>query len=90
MNNKRILALILCAVMLLTMIPVVVLTTGAADVEGDWTTYRSAGDYDDPEEETEEGEEPSVYKPEAGYEYTSEGFSIIPASYKDTTPFLTV
>ena len=90
MNTKRIIALVICAVMLLTMIPVVVLTTGAADVEGDWTTYRSSGDYDDPEEETEEGEEPPVYKPEAGYEYTSEGFTVVPASYKDTTPFMTV
>ena len=90
MNTKRILALIICAVMLLTMIPVVVLTTGAADVEGDWTTYRAAGDYDDPDETLAEGEEPPVYKPEAGYEYTNEGFSIIPADYTDTTPFMTV
>ena len=69
MNIKRILALIICAVMLLTMFPVAMLTTGAADIEGDWTTYRSADEYETPEE----GEEPIIYKPEAGYEYTSEG-----------------
>ena len=86
MNIKRILALIICAVMLLTMFPVAMLTTGAADIEGDWTTYRSADEYETPEE----GEEPIIYKPEAGYEYTSEGFTVVPADYKDTTPFMTV
>ncbi len=86
MNIKRILALIICAVMLLTMFPVAVLTIGAADIEGDWTTYRSADEYETPEE----GEEPIIYKPEAGYEYTSEGFTVVPADYKDTTPFMTV
>ncbi len=88
MNTKRILALILCAVMMLTMIPVMTLTASAAEVEGDWTTYRHAGDYYDPED-LEPGEEPPVYKPEAGYTYTDEGFTIVPASYKDTTPFMT-
>ena len=84
MNTKRILALIICAVMLLTMIPVAALTIGAAEIQGDWTTYRSADEY----ETAGEGEEPIIYKPEAGYEYTSEGFTVVPADYKDTTPFL--
>ena len=86
MNTKRIIAFIICAVMILTMIPVVTLTTSAADVTGDWTTYRSADEY----ETAAEGEEPPIYKPEAGYEYTAEGFTVVPADYKDTTPFLTV
>ncbi len=90
MNTKRVIALIICAVMLLTMIPVVALTTGAAEVEGMWTTYRSAGDYDDPDETTEEGEDPPIYKPEAGYTYTDEGFTIVPADYTGTAPFMTV
>ncbi len=90
MNTKRIIALIICAVMLLTMIPVVALTSGAAEVEGMWTTYRSAGDYDDPDETTEEGEDPPIYKPEAGYTYTDEGFTIVPADYTGTAPFMTV
>ena len=90
MNTKRIIALIICAVMLLTMIPVVALTTGAAEVQGMWTTYRSAGDYDDPDETTEEGDEPPIYKPEAGYTYTNEGFTIVPADYTGTAPFMTV
>jgi len=90
MNTKRIIALIVCAVMLLSMIPVALLTTGAAEVDGMWTTYRSAGDYDDPDETTEEGEEPPIYKPEAGYTYTDEGFSVVPADYTGTAPFMTV
>lgn len=90
MNTKRIIALIICAVMLLTMIPVVALTSGAAEVEGMWTTYRSAGDYDDPDETTEEGEDPPIYKPEAGYTYTDEGFTIVPADYTGSSPFMTV
>ena len=90
MNTKRIIALIICAIMLLSMIPVALLSTGAADVEGDWTTYRGAGDYDDPDETTEPGEEPAIHKPEAGYQYTDEGFSIVPADYTGTAPFMTV
>ena len=90
MNTKRIIALIICAVMLLTMIPVVALTSGAAEVEGMWTTYRSAGDYDDPDETLAEGEDPPIYKPEAGYTYTDEGFTIVPADYTGTAPFMTV
>ena len=86
MNTKRIIALIVCAVMLLSMIPVALLTTGAAEVEGMWTTYRFAYSYDDPEETTEEGEEPSIYCPEAGYTYTDEGFSIVPADFTGFTP----
>ena len=90
MNTKRIIALIICAVMLLTMIPVVALTSGAAEVEGMWTTYRNASDYDDPDETTEEGEDPPIYKPEAGYTYTDEGFSIVPADFTGFTPQVSI
>ena len=89
MNTKRIIALLLCAVMLLTMIPVMAISTAAA-TDGIWTTYRFAGEYPDPDEEEDPNEEPTIYKPEAGYEYTSEGFSVIGADYKNTTPSLTV
>lgn len=44
---KKLLALVLCAVMVLAMIPAVTLTASAAG-EGDWTTRRSPKDYDDP------------------------------------------
>ena len=89
MNTKRIIALLLCAVMLLSMIPVMAISTAAA-TDGIWTTYRFAGEYPDPDEEEDPNEEPTIYKPEAGYEYTSEGFSVIGADYKNTTPSLTV
>ena len=90
MNTKRIIALIICAVTLLTMVPVVALTTGAAEVDGMWTTYRRAGDYDDPDETTEPGEDPAIHLPEAGYTYTDEGFTIVPADYTGTAPYMTV
>ena len=72
---RKLIALIVAAVMLLTLIPVMALTSSAAEVEGMWTTYRHAGDYYDPED-LEPGEEPPVYKPEAGYTYTDEGFKL--------------
>lgn len=90
MNTKRIISLIIGTIMLLTMIPTFALTIGAADISGDWTTYRTASEYDDPNAEFDPDAEPSVYKPEAGYTYTDEGFKVIPADYKDTTPFMTV
>ena len=46
---KKLLALVLCAVMVLAMIPAVTLTASAAG-EGDWTTRRSPKDYDDPDD----------------------------------------
>jgi len=55
------------------------------DFDIDWTTYRSASDYEEPEY----GEEPS-YRPAPGYEYTDEGFHMISADYTDTTPFGTI
>ena len=87
--TKRIIALLLCALMILTMIPVMAISTSAAG-DGMWTTYRFASEYDDPDEEPDPNEEPSVYKPEPGYTYTSEGFTIVPADYTDTTPSMSV
>ena len=86
---KKLIVTVLLAAMLLAMVPAMSLTASAADVDGMWTTYRHAGDYYDPED-LEPGEEPPVYKPEAGYTYTDEGFVVVPADYKDTIPFMTV
>ncbi len=86
MNTKRIVALLICAVMILSMIPVMAVSTSAA-ADGLWTTYRFAGEYPQPDDDPEEEH---IYKPEAGYEYTSEGFTLRPADYKDTTPSLSV
>lgn len=82
---KKVLALIIAAMMIISMIPVMAITTSAADVEGDWITYRSAADYEEPEA----GEEES-YKPAPGYEYTDEGFHMISPDYTGTTPFGTI
>ena len=87
MTMKRMIALTICAVMLLAMIPTGILTAGADGTEGDWTTYRFANEYHDP------GEDPwnqTVYKPEAGYQYTDEGFSTIAPDYTEFTPAMTV
>lgn len=84
---KRFLALIICVVMLISLIPTTIFTVGAAEVEGDWMTYRQATDYNEPDPNT--GEEPA-YRPAPGYHYTNEGFSTIPADYTGTSPFMTV
>ena len=90
MNTKRVISLLVCTAMLLAMIPLSLTTVGAADIKGDWTTYRFANEYDDPNAEVDPDEEPTIYKPEAGYTYTDEGFTIVPADYKDTTPAMSV
>ena len=87
--KKRIVCIV-AAWLLMGALPAMLPNALAAETEGMWTTYRSANEYDDPDETLAEGEEFPVYRPEAGYEYTSEGFSIIPADYTLTTPFMTV
>ncbi len=82
---KKVLALIVALMMIVSMIPVMAITTSAAEVDGDWMTYRSAGGYKEPEP----GEEES-YTPAPGYEYTDEGFHMISADYTGCTPFGTI
>ncbi len=86
--KKRICCALLCAVMLAGLIPAAALTASAATVEGDWTTYRFASEYCDDTCDHESGE--CYYRPEAGYKYTAEGFTVIPADYTDFTPRLSV
>lgn len=76
---KKLLALVLCAVMVLAMIPAVTLTASAAG-EGDWTTRRSPKDYDDPDD----------YCPAGGFYYDSEGFHTTSPSFKNMNPFYVV
>ena len=82
---KKVLALIIAAMMIISMIPVMAITSSAADVDGDWDTYRSAAGYEPPKE----GEEES-YTPAPGYEYTDEGFHMTSADYAGCTPFGTI
>ncbi len=81
---KKLIALVIAAVMVLSMVLVMTITTSAVDIEGDWVVYRSPEDYD---VDLEAGE---FYKPAPGYEYTYEGFTTIPADYTNMTPFFTV
>ncbi len=83
---KRILSVFLALSMLLGLTCAMAMTAAAADVPGDWTTYIAASEY------PAEGEDTTgrVFKPEAGYKYTDEGFTIVPADYTDSTPFMTV
>ncbi len=83
MKMRKILAVLIAAVMVLSMIPAMAVSTSAVDVEGDWITCRSANDYD---EEQEDGS----YKPAPGYEYTDDGFQTIAADYTNTMPYFHV
>ena len=75
---KKLLVILLSAVMVLSMIPVMTLTASAAG-EGMWTTRRDIGDDDE-----------ESYIPCAGYQYTSEGFATISPNYTNTSPFYTI
>lgn len=83
---KKVLALIIAAMMIVSMIPVMAITTSAADVAGMWTTWRGASSYDEPEA----GEEVEPPTPAPGYEYTNEGFHMISPDYSNCTPFGTI
>ncbi|MBQ9779921.1 MAG: hypothetical protein IJW00_03135 [Clostridia bacterium] len=83
MKMRKILAALIAAVMVLSMVPVMAVTVSAVDIEGDWITCRSANDYD---EEQENGS----YKPAPGYHYTSDGFETIGADYTNTMPYFHV
>ena len=83
---KKVLALVIAAMLVISMFPVMALTTSAVDMEGIWTTYRRPNDYEEPEE----GEE-LAYCPAPGYDYTSEGFQTRDdVNFTNTTPFFTI
>ena len=89
MNTKRIIALLIAAIMVLSMIPVMAVSTSAAN-EGMWTTYRNAGNYPALDDEPDPDGEETIYPPESGYEYTSEGFTVIQPDWSGVGPFTTV
>jgi hypothetical protein len=66
--------------MVIAMVPVVTLSTGAVDIPGDWDTFRDPEDYDKTE----------AFCPAAGYAYTADGFTIVPADYTGITPYLAI
>ena len=77
--RKRLLTAFVSLAMLFALIPVAGVTSHAAK-EGMWTTYCMADEYYS--EDTR--------RPEPGYEYTSEGFSVISPDYRGTYPSMTV
>ena len=85
---KKIIALAIAALMILSMIPVVTLSASAA-TEGDWITKRAPGESEEElaEKKAEDPEFEGKYKPAAGYHYDSEGFHTDSANFKDITPF---
>ena len=76
---KKLLSLLICVVMLLTIFTAAVPTVHA-DGEGEWDTFRRADDYDSPD----------YAHPAPGYRYTSEGFQTVPSSCRFTTPAFSV
>ena len=90
MNTKRIIALVICAVMLLAMIPVMTISTAAAG-EGMWTTFQGAGNYLAAGEEPDTSDdEDDADPPESGYEYTDDGLTIVQPDWTGVAPFMTV
>ena len=79
---KKLIVFVIAAVMVLSMIPVMAISTAAAEVEGDWTIWRDPEKYED----LEDGE---AIKPDSGYEYTADGFTTIAPDWTNYTPFLT-
>ena len=86
MNTKRIIALLIAAIMVLSLIPVMTISTSAA-AEGDWITYQSATNYPDL---TGDEDPYFIAPPESGYEYTSDGFTVIQPDWTDANPWVTV
>ena len=81
MKLRKILAVLISAIMVLSMIPVVTLTASAA--EGDWDTFRNGEEYTPAHEE-------DGYRPAPGYEYTDDGFHTISADHTNTSPYYNV
>lgn len=80
---KRLISLLVVTLMILSLIPVTAVNTAAA-VDGSWTTLRRPADYLVDEEAGE------TYKPAPGYEYTTEGFTIVPADYTNQTVYFNI
>ena len=79
---KKLIALVIAAIMVLSMIPVMAISTAAAEVEGDWTVYR------DPEKYEDAGDD--AIKPDPGYTYTDDGFTTISPDWTNYTPAFAV
>ena len=84
--KKRLMIAFLSLAMLFALIPVAEVTSHAAK-EGMWTTYRFANNYCPPDCDCGGTD---IYPPEVGYEYTNEGFTVIPAEWRTTAAHMAV
>ena len=85
MRARKYFVLFISAVVMMSAIAGLFTSVGAADIQGDWTVYRTPSSYIPNEDGSEK-----VVAPCPGYEYTDEGFSILAPSWKDCTPFYTI
>lgn len=76
---KKVFALCLCAIMMLSVIPAMTFTTSAA-ATGDWSTSRLPNQVDREDN----------YNPTAGYYYDEEGFHTVSPNWDNCYPFYTV
>ena len=79
---KKLIALVIAVIMVVSMIPVMALSTSAA-ADGEWNVLRNPNTYD----AEAEGE---VVIPAPGYQYTNEGLTTIAPDWSNYTPFFTV
>ena len=79
---KKLIALVIAVIMVVSMVPVMALSTSAAG-EGEWAVLRNPNTY----KAEAEGE---VVIPAPGYQYTSEGLMTIAPDWSNYTPFFTV
>ena len=77
---KKLICMAVAAIMILSMIPVMAISTSAA-VEGDWAILRTPDSY---------AADVEIVKPAPGYEYTSEGLTTIAPDWTNYTPYFTV
>ena len=79
---KKLIALVIAVIMVVSMVPVMALSTSAA-AEGEWAVLRNPNTY----KAEAEGE---VVIPAPGYQYTNEGLMTIAPDWSNYTPFFTV
>ena len=79
---KKLIALVIAVIMVVSMVPVMALSTSAAG-EGEWAVLRNPNTY----KAEAEGE---VVIPAPGYQYTNEGLMTIAPDWSNYTPYFTV
>lgn len=91
---KKLIAFAIAAIMVLSMIPAMAISTSAVE-ETDWSLYPEPSKdfwsvYRNPRGYEIDLNAGDTYTPAPGYKYTSEGFALLPADYTNMTPWFTV